>query len=832
VLDKKPILVVYYKQNIDDIDEDICFRIPQGSLLSYFPTSKTLPKDTHVILELNPQKTYLMKPSLTSSGMREICTFDALDKASTIEFEVDSSIKEGKWKLMRTFFDAHMDPNTLAMEKQASLKYALHKFLDPQHWGAVMTEVCNQEMDERDKQEQKAFQQNVHAIFHNDPETGETNIDIIFKDAKLLHDELNLSPSQKFKLIPPARLSNKPLEVQLGKEYAEKFNQTLMLSFLVKQAQSKFNLFDEFKKSRANEFEFQLELIVDQQIRAQIIKGIKKAVDLASNQDLQYLDITAIMTGNRKTTNLDLDLDPTEEKRIQEYVEGHVQLDNNQKDAVLYSLARTSMAGITSVFGPPGTGKTRVLVSVLVAALLSQSSKFKRIFVVTHTNGALRADFKSAMNDPDFQKLSLGKEIMYVESNVAYTRYKELKDPVSDMIAQHSPKKHIARWLVQNPDHVEVKEMGELKKQCSELRSQLKIFGKLEKKSTTSKAKDKPDKNKLKEDIIQVSKALRKAKYKVVRAVYDSMDVVFVTIGSSTADQLFPISDSVNLLLFDEGSNATEYDIVRVIAKFFKGMTRVCMFGDPDQLPPYTVSKIPQHVMSLMERLRERNWDTRTLQNEYRMWSGTIKSTQVFYPKLVPSISQASDTSRAETAATYQKIVEDIFGEGMPTTLWVHIKHEEEQSNATSFANHGEAEEVTQIVKSLLEKGVSHESIGVISPYKSQTKLIRSKLASEEMKGIKIANIGGFQGDEKPVIITSLTRSNPDNKIGFLYRKRTNIVMYSRAEYVNIVVGDYNMFFALPDVKPTDDVHKLLHKHPWTVYKYIDPEKEKEKEKE
>src|SRR5204863_7801816 len=82
-----------------------------------------------------------------------------------------------------------------------------------------------------------------------------------------------------------------------------------------------------------------------------------------------------------------------------------------------------------------------------------------------------------------------------------------------------------------------------------------------------------------------------------------------------------------------------------------------------------------------------------------------------------------------------------------------------------SRENDREARLALQLCGELLESGLSPKSIGILTPYVAQVRLLRS-LSKE--KAVEIGSVDGFQGREKEAIILSLVRSNETGEVGFL----------------------------------------------------------------
>jgi superfamily I DNA and/or RNA helicase len=73
-------------------------------------------------------------------------------------------------------------------------------------------------------------------------------------------------------------------------------------------------------------------------------------------------------------------------------------------------------------------------------------------------------------------------------------------------------------------------------------------------------------------------------------------------------------------------------------------------------------------------------------------------------------------------------------------------------------------------------------TVGVVSPYNAQVKLIQEKLGETydmyEGFKVKVRSIDGFQGGEEDIIIFSTVRCNNTGCVGFLSNiNRTNVAL-------------------------------------------------------
>jgi len=115
-------------------------------------------------------------------------------------------------------------------------------------------------------------------------------------------------------------------------------------------------------------------------------------------------------------------------------------------------------------------------------------------------------------------------------------------------------------------------------------------------------------------------------------------------------------------------------------------------------------------------------------------------------------------------------------------------------------------------VDTLRKSGVPASSIGVMSVYRSQLKLL-SHLLTPEHPDIEIHTADRFQGRDKEVVIISLVRSNPENYIGGLLQdwRRVNVA-FTRAKSKLIIFGSKS---TIRETSPLDQFVKLVESRGW-----------------
>ncbi|MBQ8434594.1 MAG: hypothetical protein IJX24_01065, partial [Oscillospiraceae bacterium] len=121
-----------------------------------------------------------------------------------------------------------------------------------------------------------------------------------------------------------------------------------------------------------------------------------------------------------------------------------------------------------------------------------------------------------------------------------------------------------------------------------------------------------------------------------------------------------------------------------------------------------------------------------------------------------------------------------------------------ENKKFSSYYNVYEAETVKKIL-CVIEKNLSvnncHKSVGVITFYDAQVKLLEDEIIKSGFCGrfghitLRIGSVDRFQGMEEDIIIVSFVRNNPEHLIGFARDSRRINVAMSRAKDLLIITG-------------------------------------------
>ena len=228
-----------------------------------------------------------------------------------------------------------------------------------------------------------------------------------------------------------------------------------------------------------------------------------------------------------------------------------------------------------------------------------------------------------------------------------------------------------------------------------------------------------------------------------------------------------------DLAVVDEATQAVEPAAYLALLR----ANRAILAGDHLQLPPTVLSPDAAALsLSLFERLAAANPSAMiTLAEQHRMNEKIMR---------YPSDALYAGKLRAHPAVAHHAIDElplemiDTAGRGF---------EEETPEDSESKLNAGEAELAAAQVRRLLEQ-LKPQEIAVISPYDAQVQKLRQLLA--DVPDLEIDTVDGFQGREKDAVVVSLVRSNDAGELGFVADIRRINVALTRARKKLVVIGD------------------------------------------
>jgi len=210
---------------------------------------------------------------------------------------------------------------------------------------------------------------------------------------------------------------------------------------------------------------------------------------------------------------------------------------------------------------------------------------------------------------------------------------------------------------------------------------------------------------------------------------------------------------------------------------------RAVLAGDHRQLPPTVLSRAAAEGglgVSLFERLAGRQGAAAgvMLEEQHRMNRLIMRyPSEALYGGRLRAHPDVADHALDDRPLLFV----DTAGRGF---------EEETPEGSDSKHNPGEADLVAAEVERVLALGVAPADVAVISPYDAQVQRLRQLLAARLEDGLEVDTVDGFQGREKEAVVVSLVRSSQTGEVGFLADVRRMNVAVTRARKKLVVVGD------------------------------------------
>ncbi|WP_377475910.1 MAG: AAA domain-containing protein [Microcoleus anatoxicus] len=297
-----------------------------------------------------------------------------------------------------------------------------------------------------------------------------------------------------------------------------------------------------------------------------------------------------------------------------------------------------------------------------------------------------------------------------------------------------------------------------------------------------------------------------------LRQVYiDNANVIGITC-SQVAGYGFKEFTNFDVVIIDEVSKCTPPEI---LIPALKGK-KLVLIGDYRQLPPMLHEKSleeiatemgiePDDISFLEESLFKKQFEAasesikRRLTVQYRMHPYIMGAINQFYdhslrcgimePEKVRSHNVAGDIIRAEHHLIWVKMPqEQRFQEQLEGTSRYNLK----EVDAIDIL----CEQMEEVWSLKVAEGQPKKEIGIITFYGAQLRRIEEMLSDRKFPSLAIrtGTVDRFQGMERPIIIVSMVRNNPDGDIGFAKKPERVNVAFSRAQELLIIVGCHSLF--------------------------------------
>lgn len=600
-----------------------------------------------------------------------------------------------------------------------------------------------------------------------DVEELDENEDILKKETREKDFKSSQAVILQSSINSEKELSGTVLQSKTGEAVTVQFEKYTVLKNLPKTSKNTESLEDEEKKKQKPTLLLvkgeEYYLSYDYQVEEIIWNKRKRALDELQN-------------GNTQIPNFLRKINRPEEFIKNDLIDVsnfyNAELDENQKCAVQKSLSLSNDCEVLVLQGPPGTGKTTTITEIVTQIL--KTRPHEKVLIASQSNQAVDNVLEKICEFED-KILRIGndpKKMSKVAQN--YTPDKVLNKIIKENIQRidNSPVKF------QNPE-IQAK-MGELQK---DFREKLQHI-------TSKMGND--------------AKSTEKNKEADLATLFTrNIRLIFGTLlGISSWNKFREMT--FDTIIVDEAGRATLSELLVPCIKAKK----LILVGDHKQLAPVIDDDVLEKIddkneakTSFFQRLFERTKIAdrenllHTLEYNYRaarsicdlysnaFYEGKLKTTDVINWKKQHSLSFTSNVVWCDTGKLTDK---------------------EDKQKGTGKINQCNARIIERVLNQLKTEMSSHNKnydIGIITPYKAQMELLRSRLAIKKNYAdckIDIGTVDSFQGSDRDIIIYDCVRSGKlkqKAKIDFIAEEKRLNVSLSRAKLLLIIVGDRDFLY-------------------------------------
>ena len=277
---------------------------------------------------------------------------------------------------------------------------------------------------------------------------------------------------------------------------------------------------------------------------------------------------------------------------------------------------------------------------------------------------------------------------------------------------------------------------------------------------------------------------------KIQQEILDGAHVICATLSGSGHDMFQSLNIEFETVIIDEAAQSIELSAL-IPLKY--GCSKCILVGDPKQLPPTVLSREAarfQYEQSLFVRMQKNHPnDVHLLDTQYRMHPEiSMFPSKAFYDG---RLLDGKDMAALRARPWHQS---DILG---PYRFFDVQGTQQSAPRGHSLVNFAEIDMAMKLFARLTTDCRGYEftgKVGIITPYKSQLRELRSRFAQRYgdtiFDTIEFNTTDAFQGRESEVIIFSCVRASVGKGIGFVSDIRRMNVGITRAKSSLWVLGN------------------------------------------
>lgn len=498
---------------------------------------------------------------------------------------------------------------------------------------------------------------------------------------------------------------------------------------------------------------------------------------------------------------------------IQKYVQEILDKSPNSPNAVAVRKA----LGVKDIFliqGPPGTGKSTVITEITCQILKNNPND--KILITSQSNVAVdHVINKIVPLLPDQRIIRIGR---------------------SEKISAESQNLIMAEQLNKWVEEVREKSTQGLTKYLDNQYSYI-LSDELNTKYTDNidfgdKMNDKSEDNQEVNPVGKIISLTREWHRRLGKL--DEFDEIFANKASVIAATCLGIASRSALndidfdwVIVDEAARANALELLVPLVRGKK----IILVGDHQQLPPVVNTELDKLVLE-EKGIKQSDLEVSLFEDLFEKLSDQSKVVLNSQYRMNPQISKLISDIFYPTVDITTTLSENDRKHGLPwaprSVKWIDTSNASEPDEEKEFQSKKNRCEAKAILKELekIEKvyeksSICNISVGVISGYDAQKKLLTDLIKPNDKKRWKhidiiIDNVDAFQGSETDLVIYSMVRCNKEHKIGFLYDSRRLNVALSRGKNGLIIVGNIKFAEVAKSFRgnPFTDIIRFIKKYP------------------